>query len=75
MVEEFEHSRTTDVVVGIQVDERSVFVIEGDPELDGETPDDVDVEIWGQHCVVEGFNWMIFFHTLKERFKILDLWS
>ena len=51
LVEELEHGRTIDVVVGTQVDECSVFVIEGDTELNGETPDDVGVEIWGQHCL------------------------
>ena len=51
LVEELEHGRTIDVVVSTQVDECSVFVIEGDTELNGETPDDVGVEIWGQHCL------------------------
>ena len=44
------------VVVSVQVDERSVLVIEGDMELDGKTSDNVGVEVWSEHGIVEGFN-------------------
>ena len=64
-------NRAANVVVGILVDEHSVHVLEGDTELDGETPDDVGIEIWGELSIVEGFNCMIFFHTFNDGFKIL----
>ena len=44
-IEKLEYSRTTDVVVRIQEDERSIFVVEGDVELNGEASDNVGVEI------------------------------
>ena len=56
LVQKFEHRRAANVVVGILGDEHSVFVVEGDTELDGETPDNVGVEIWSEHGVVESFN-------------------
>ena len=53
----------------------SVLVVEGNMELDGETPDNVGVEIWSEHGVEEGFNCMIQFQTFNDGFKILDLWK
>ena len=44
-IEKLEYSRTADVVVRIQIDEHSIFVVEGDAELHGEASDDVGVEI------------------------------
>ena len=48
--------RAANVVVSVQVDERSVLVVEGDTELDGETPDNIGVEIWSEHSAVECIN-------------------
>ena len=47
LIEKLEHSRTAYVIVSIQVNERSMFVIEGDAELNGEASDDVGAEIRG----------------------------
>ena len=75
LVEKSKHNRTSDVIVSIQVDELDILVFEGDPEFDGEAPDDVGVEVECQYFIVEGPNRMILFHTLHERFQVYYLRS